>query len=654
MVEFKFKMAWRYGAGPGCTETKIGQYVSGNFIGIKDWKCVSGCSATDKPPVGPVYYTCTAAVKREDWEQGENSFQYTFTQKGPFIISYTGAMWMSLALPYSQTGGEWNLQTIVNLGKRSDTGLPNASPVTASKPLYELQFQCKHELQIPMVDPDGDKVRCRWAVNEECQSICNTVPVATLDEDTCTLAFNADNTNFKDGGWYAAALTIEDFPKAPMLIGNTSYNTSTAITAVPLQFIIHVKSKPLDCNRKPIFVPPTPTQGSHITIPAHASVNTKMYASNARNPKSQVIDMSLTSPPGMTYTGPFKDSKHLGVVYWDLKWTPTAAQKGDNILCGMAEDDQGQLSDTYCFTYIAWDHDPCASTPCHHNGTCNRRGSSQNYDCICPGYTGKLCDSEIDECASNPCQHGGTCTDLFNAFHCSCNPGYNGTSCEIDVDECSTNPCQNKGSCKDGVNSYTCFCPPGYTGINCQSEINKCLSNLCLNGATCTDEVTGYSCLCASGFSGVTCQIDINECVSNPCKFGQCTDQVNGYMCTCLPGYSGVNCDTETDECSSNPCQNGGSCTDQMNAYKCACQKGYSGDNCQINFSNVSPRKESVSRDCFSSKEVWLIVLLFIVCCLTTVCILVAMYVRKIKRMGKNYKLDDAAFSDPVVNVFKN
>lgn len=79
-------MAWRYGNGPGCTETKIGQYVSGRFIGDKDWKCVSGCSATAKPPVGPVYYTCTAAVKKEDWEQGEKSFQYTFTQKGPFII----------------------------------------------------------------------------------------------------------------------------------------------------------------------------------------------------------------------------------------------------------------------------------------------------------------------------------------------------------------------------------------------------------------------------------------------------------------------------------------------------------------------------------------------------------------------------------------
>lgn len=46
-------------------------------------------------------------------------------------------MWMSFSVPYSERNGAWNLQTIVNLEQRSDTGLPNASPVTASKPFYK-------------------------------------------------------------------------------------------------------------------------------------------------------------------------------------------------------------------------------------------------------------------------------------------------------------------------------------------------------------------------------------------------------------------------------------------------------------------------------------------------------------------------------------
>ena len=53
-----------------------------------------------------------------------------------FYYSYVGAMWMSLSVPFSDRNGGWNLQTIVNIEQRSDTGLPNSSPVTASKPLY--------------------------------------------------------------------------------------------------------------------------------------------------------------------------------------------------------------------------------------------------------------------------------------------------------------------------------------------------------------------------------------------------------------------------------------------------------------------------------------------------------------------------------------
>ena len=33
-----------------------------------------------------------------------------------------------------------------------------------------------------MIDPDGDNVRCRWAVGEECRAICNNVPVASIEE----------------------------------------------------------------------------------------------------------------------------------------------------------------------------------------------------------------------------------------------------------------------------------------------------------------------------------------------------------------------------------------------------------------------------------------------------------------------------------------
>ena len=55
--------------------------------------------------------------------------------KSNFIIcSYAGGNWM--ALDGGKGGGTWNLETVIDLRQRSDTGQANSSPVTLSKPIY--------------------------------------------------------------------------------------------------------------------------------------------------------------------------------------------------------------------------------------------------------------------------------------------------------------------------------------------------------------------------------------------------------------------------------------------------------------------------------------------------------------------------------------
>jgi len=49
--------------------------------------------------------------------------------------------------------------------------------------------------------------------------------------------------------------------------------------------------------------------------------------------------------------------------------------------------------------------------------------SSNAFQCQCvDGYTGQLCNTEINECASNPCVagHFTQCHDLVAAFDCDC------------------------------------------------------------------------------------------------------------------------------------------------------------------------------------------------------------------------------------------
>jgi len=150
-----------------------------------------------------------------------------------------------------------------------------------------------------------------------------------------------------------------------------------------------------------------------------------------------------------------------------------------------------------------------SSSVCQHGGYCisNLAPLGTSLSCNCPdGYTGALCQTEIDECASNPCQNSGTCTEGLRSYTCQCLSGFTGVRCETDIDECASAPCQNGGTCVDGSESFTCQCPAGFTGILCETDVDDCASMPCQNGGTCTDSADGYSCDCDPPYSGTECQ----------------------------------------------------------------------------------------------------------------------------------------------------
>ena len=79
----------------------------------------------------------------------------------------------------------------------------------------------------------------------------------------------------------------------------------------------------------------------------------------------------------------------------------------------------------------------------------------------------------------------GQCIDGVNDFTCKCKPGWTGALCNENINECKNNSCQHGSECIDQIAGYICQCREGYTGKHCQTNINDCSINgtdPCKNG----------------------------------------------------------------------------------------------------------------------------------------------------------------------------
>ncbi|CAG9817889.1 unnamed protein product [Phaedon cochleariae] len=274
----------------------------------------------------------------------------------------------------------------------------------------------------------------------------------------------------------------------------------------------------------------------------------------------------------------------------------------------------------------------CADNPCANGGSC---GAYKGYfNCTCPpGFTGKVCQINIDDCVSNPCLNGGMCLDLVNGFRCNCTEHWMGPTCEKPYDVCEMVPCKNNGTCKsapnkreytcrclpgfegencqinvddcqgvkcppghmciDLINDYECQCPAGYTGEDCAHDLDPCSKSPCFNGTCIVDKMTGqFQCDCYDGYTGTLCNVDIDECVASGnkiCNHGICVNSEGSFQCYCKPGYTGERCNQDFDECLSMPCKNNATCINRVNNYDCQCPPGYDGKDCSLNIDECDP-----------------------------------------------------------------
>ena len=199
---------------------------------------------------------------------------------------------------------------------------------------------------------------------------------------------------------------------------------------------------------------------------------------------------------------------------------------------------------------LIFSSDPCGSNPCTNRGTCTP-SSETTFSCACAeGFSGGLCDEDLDFCTSDTCFNEGTCLEgTGTSTTCSCTEGFNGNQCEFDLNFCMLDSCLNGATCNGGVNasSVICLCVPGFTGAQCETDLDFCTPDSCSNGGTCVEGVGDFTaCECAEGFTGVQCETDIDYCMSDTClNDGTCVDGLGtSFSCNCTTGFYGQVCKT--------------------------------------------------------------------------------------------------------------
>ncbi|XP_032440137.1 uncharacterized protein LOC116733403 [Xiphophorus hellerii] len=310
------------------------------------WFCRGDCSGM------PVYLIDES---RGEWCQkvhigsGSSSLNtYSSVNSGPNWIENINGIGLS------------GFEVHFDLRNRSDINKPGSSPQTTIIPLVRVPSNCQRNINLLVSDPDGDDIRCRYAVYPECD-ICTPPSVLSLSS-SCSLSFSP--TNSSNEGPYVVRMRVEDFPRQTITLTDSSgvqevKTTSDSISSIPIQFVFRVDPAAPSCTEGeylPRFLPPTPEHGAQIST---NDSETLEIIVRAEATQAETTEILISGPAGVT-----KSSSGSG--NFTLTWTPVASDIGLNkTLCFVVQaNSSGSVyqSDLRCVLVTAVSH-PSTTTP---------------------------------------------------------------------------------------------------------------------------------------------------------------------------------------------------------------------------------------------------------------------------------------------------
>ena len=178
-MEITSHISWRR-SNVYCNSSRV---VDNNNITVitTGFSCQYSCQDSINIP-----FFCIEYSVDDNWSylEGHETHIFNVSDKNAVTIGTVGGAWIS---PFSR----WNISITFSLVTRIDTGEVNSTPRVVSFPYLNLLEGYTHNITLPVIDPDNDKIRCRWVLVRECSSVCNGIPGAIRDPNSCTITYTA-------------------------------------------------------------------------------------------------------------------------------------------------------------------------------------------------------------------------------------------------------------------------------------------------------------------------------------------------------------------------------------------------------------------------------------------------------------------------------
>ncbi|MEQ2201701.1 hypothetical protein XENOCAPTIV_016680, partial [Xenoophorus captivus] len=202
------------------------------------WYCYEGnCGYTNTTTTNQIDTSTNAPMYESQWCETETIETWNLPTDKPLKLRSASCCWISTR----NSVFNWNFDSLVDFGARSDTRQPNKSPQTAIVPFLRVPQNCPRTYKLAAFDPDGDRVRCRYGNLQgyECDN-CHLPSGFQLDQDSCTLHYQQTNYDYSVFGF---EMVVEDYPRTTIDLfysdGSSARNIQDIIFSGPSNVTKH-------------------------------------------------------------------------------------------------------------------------------------------------------------------------------------------------------------------------------------------------------------------------------------------------------------------------------------------------------------------------------------------------------------------------------